>query len=109
MHLALGPGLLERAYEVCLASEMLKRGLALERQVRLPLVYEGEQLEMGYRIDMLVEGEIIVEVKAVAAVTDLHRAQLLSYLRLGKRRYGLLLNFNVPHMRDGIIRVANGW
>jgi GxxExxY protein len=108
VHSALGPGLLESAYEVCLAHELERRGAEVSRQVALPVVYGGIQLEAGYRADMIVGRVLIVEVKAVDKLQPIHIAQLLSYLRLSKVRLGLLLNFNVLHLRDGIKRVVNG-
>ncbi|MBV8166978.1 MAG: GxxExxY protein, partial [Alphaproteobacteria bacterium] len=103
-----GPGLLESAYEVCLAREIEKSGLRCTRQVLLPIVYDGETLDAGYRLDLLVEALVVVEVKAVEQLNEVHQAQLLSYLRLGKYRLGYLLNFNVRMMRDGIWRLVNG-
>lgn len=108
VHTALGPGLLESAYEACLAHEIRKRGLRVETQVALPIVYDGERLEVGYRIDLLVEDAVLVEVKAVEKLLPIHGAQLLSYLRLSDRKLGYLLNFNVLHLKDGIKRIVNG-
>jgi GxxExxY protein len=108
VHRALGPGLLESAYEACLAHGFRKCGLTYERQLALPLVYDGEVIETGYRLDLLVEGLVVVEIKAVELLLEVHRAQLLSYLKLGGYKLGYLLNFNVPLMRKGIIRMANG-
>lgn len=108
VHSALGPGLLENAYEACLAYELEKRGLSVKRQVPMPVSYEGVALDVGYRIDLLVSDAVVLELKAVEKVLPLHGAQLLSYLRLGGYKLGYLLNFNVPHMRDGIKRVVNG-
>jgi len=107
VHSELGPGLLESAYEACLAFELTKRGLAVERQKSLPITYHGLELDDGYRIDLLVQEEVIVEVKAVGSLAPIHGAQLLSYLRLSGGRVGLLLNFNVERLKDGIQRVAN--
>lgn len=107
VHSALGPGLLESAYEVCLTHELRKRELDVMTQVVVPIVYDGVSLEKAYRLDILVEG-VVVEVKTVAKVMPVHHAQLLSYLRLGGHSVGLLLNFQVARMRDGIVRVANG-
>jgi GxxExxY protein len=107
VHSAVGPGLLESAYEACLYYELERRGILVQREVALPLVYDGVWLDIGYRIDLLVADSIIVEIKAVAALLPIHEAQLLSYLRLSGHRLGLLLNFHVPHMRDGIKRLAN--
>jgi GxxExxY protein len=109
VHSALGPGLLESTYQACLAFELQDRGVAVRSQVPLPLVYQGRKLEIGYRIDLLVCELVIVEIKAVEAIAPVHKAQLLSYLKLSDRRLGLLLNFNVVHMRDGIIRMVNNF
>jgi GxxExxY protein len=108
VHTALGPGLLESAYEACLARECEKAGLSHKRQIMLPVVYDGEQIDAGYRLDLLVEGRVIVEVKAVQHLAEIHQAQLLSYLKLGGYRLGYLLNFNVRRMKDGIWRLVNG-
>lgn len=107
VHSRLGPGLLESAYQACLAHELRLRGLTDGVQVGLPVEYEGLRVEAGYRIDLLVENVVIVELKAVEAIHPIHRAQLLSYLRLSHRRVGLLINFNVKHLRDGIVRLIN--
>ncbi len=109
VHTALGPGLLESAYEACLAIELAKRGLGVVRQKQLPLAYQGVEIKRGYRIDLLVEESVIVEVKAVDRVAPVHEAQVRSYLRLSGRKVGLLLNFNVKYMKDGICRVVNGF
>lgn len=106
VHSELGPGLLESAYGACLAFEFEQAGLRFEPQVPLPLHYRGIRLDAGYRLDFLVEDVVIVELKAVEAVLPLHRAQLLSYLRLSKRPVGLLLNFNVARMALGIHRMV---
>ena len=108
VHRALGPGLLESAYEACLAHELTLRSIDVRRQVELPVLYRGLRLEIGYRIDLLIDDSLIVEVKAVGKVLPIHQAQLLSYLRLSRLRVGLLLNFNVDLMRNGIQRVLNG-
>ena len=108
VHRALGPGLLESAYEACLAFELAEQGLRVERQKPLPVVYKKVKLDCGYRLDLLVEESVIVEIKAVAALTPLHKAQLLSYLRLSGCRVGLLINFNVEVLRNGIKRLVNG-
>jgi len=108
VHTALGPGLLESAYEVCLAHELGKRGRKVERQVALPINYDGVRLDAGYRIDLLVSGAVIVELKSVDRLAPIHVAQLLSYLKLSRLNLGYLLNFNVVHMRHGIKRVVNG-
>ncbi len=107
VHTALGPGLLESAYEACLAYELTKAGIAVERQRKLPIIYGELKLEEGYRIDLLVENLVVVELKAVEQLRDVHEAQLLSYLRLSTREVGLLINFHVPHLREGIRRVIN--
>ena len=107
VHSHLGPGLLESAYEACLAYELQKRGLGIHRQLALPVEYDGLRVDAGYRIDLLVEDAVIVELKAVDAINPVHRAPLLSYLRLSQKRVGMLLNFNVRHLRDGIERFVN--
>ncbi len=108
VHKALGPGLLESAYEVCLAHEIGKAGLEVKRQFILPLVYDGVTIETGYRLDLLALDRVVIEVKAVEAINNVHRAQLLSYLKFGRWRLGYLSNFHVRHLRDGICRMANG-
>src|SRR5690349_9264248 len=107
VHSELGPGLLESAYEACLKHELQKAGLTVESQVTLPIIYDGVKLDAGYRLDLLVENALIVELKAVEAILPIHEAQLLSYLKLSKRQLGLILNFNVVHFRDGIKRMVN--
>jgi len=107
VHRALGPGLLESAYEACLAFELVERDLADERQKPVPLVYKGVELDCGYRIDLLVAEAVIVEVKAVERLMPIHTAQLLSYLKLSSLQVGLLLNFNVKVLKEGIRRVVN--
>lgn len=110
VHHELGPGMLESAYEACLAFELLDRRLYVERQKPLPLVYRNQRLECGFRIDLLVNGLAIVEVKSVERFERVHEAQLLSYLRLTECKVGLLLNFNVKWLvRDGLKRVVNGF
>lgn len=104
VHKALGPGLLESAYEHCLAHELLSRGVSLQRQVALPIVYEGARLDAGYRLDILIGDSIVVEVKAVDALTRLHEAQVLTYLRLSGHQLGLLMNFNVELFKHGLKR-----
>jgi GxxExxY protein len=108
VHSLLGPGLLESAYQACLAQELRKRNLTVETQVGLPVVYEGEKLDLGYRIDLLVENLVIVEIKCVDAIHPVHEAQLLSYLRLSGRNVGLLINFHVARLKDGIRRMVDG-
>jgi GxxExxY protein len=107
VHSTLGPGLLESAYEVCLTFELMQRSLKVERQKPLPVVYREVKLDCGYRLDLLVEEAVIVEVKAVEKLAPIHQAQLLSYLRLSGCKVGLLLNFNVKVLKDGIRRVIN--
>ena len=108
VHSALGPGLLESAYEACLAQELRARGLRVVTQVPLPVTYRGAQLEVGYRLDVVVDDAVVVEVKAAAKLLPIHEAQLLSYLRLSGYRLGLLINFHVPRLKDGIRRMVNG-
>ena len=108
VHSRLGPGLLESAYQACLAHEVRKHDLKVATQVPLPVVYDGEKLEIGYRIDLVVENRVVIEVKSVEAVHPIHEAQLLSYMRLSGIKVGLLLNFNVLHMRHGIKRMVDG-
>ena len=107
VHTALGPGLLESSYEECLCYELSKSNLLVERQKPMPLVYENVKLDCGYRIDLMVENELILEIKAVDSFTDVHLAQLLTYLKLSKCRLGLLINFNVKLLKNGIKRVIN--
>jgi len=108
VHRRLGPGLLESAYQTCLCRELLIRGISLESQVPLPLQYRGLQLDCGYRLDLVINNSIIIEVKAVRRVLPIHRAQLLTYLKLTKYRLGLLINFNVEVLRSGLYRIING-
>ena len=108
VHSALGPGLLESAYEACLAHELEKRGLSVMKQVSLPLHYDGIKLDVGYKLDLLVANSVVLELKTVEKLLPIHSAQLLSYLKLSGHRLGYLLNFNVVHMRDGIKRLVNG-
>jgi len=107
VHTALGPGLLESTYEVCLLHELRKNGLRAQSQVMLPVVYDGVTIDAGYRLDILVEDAIILELKAVEKILPVHEAQLLSYLKLSQRQLGFLLNFNVRHLKDGIKRMVN--
>ncbi|MBZ5680590.1 MAG: GxxExxY protein [Acidobacteriia bacterium] len=108
VHSQLGPGLLESAYEACLLHELRKQGLSVANQVGLPVVYDGEKIDLGYRIDLIVEDLVIVEIKCVEAIHPVHQAQLLSYIRLSGRNVGLLINFHVAHLRDGIKRMVDG-
>lgn len=105
VHTELGPGLLENAYEECLCYELKRVGLKVERQKALPLVYKEIKLETGYRIDLLVEDCIVIELKTVEELTDVHLAQVLTYLKLSKCKLGLLVNFNVKYLKNGIKRV----
>ena len=104
VHSVLGPGLLEAAYQVCLAHELRKRGLAVRREVRMPVRYDGVVLDVAYRIDLLVEECVVVEIKVASKIIPVHEAQLLSQLKLGDYRLGLLINFNVARLKDGIVR-----
>jgi len=106
VHSTLGPGLLESVYEVCLAHELAKRGLKVERQVVLPVIYDNIKLDAGLRLDLLVENCLIVEIKAVQEILPVHQAQLLTYLKLTGHRLGLLINFNVPIIKEGLKRMA---
>ncbi|MEM5789126.1 MAG: GxxExxY protein [Syntrophobacteraceae bacterium] len=109
VHRELGPGLLESAYEACLSYELAERGLRFERQKALPVKYRGIQLDCGYRIDLLVEDHVVVEIKSVEKLDSIHEAQLLSYLKLSGSAVGLLLNFNVKELRRGIRRLVNNY
>ena len=106
VHRALGPGLLESVYEHCLVHELGLRGLRVERQTALPIVYQGMTLKKGYRLDLVVEGKVIVEVKAVDALTRVHESQVATYLRLSELRLGFLMNFNVPLFKQGLKRIV---
>jgi GxxExxY protein len=108
IHRVLGPGLLESAYEECLFFELKRQGLFVEKQKPLPLIYEEVKLEVGYRVDIIVENKLIVEVKSVEALNDVHLAQVLTYLKLSNCKLGLLMNFNVTLIKNGIKRVING-
>jgi GxxExxY protein len=107
VHSQLGPGLLESVYEECLSYKLIKGGIGIERQKPIPLIFEEVRLECGFRCDMLVEGKVIVEVKAVDGLNDVHLAQVLTYLKLTNCKLGLLMNFNVTRLKDGIRRVVN--
>ena len=107
VHQTLGPGLLESTYEMCLVHKLKKAGLKVEAQVLLPIFYDGIQLDAGYRIDVLVEDTIILELKSVESLLPIHEAQMLTYLRLAKKKLGLLINFNVRLLKNGIKRIAN--
>jgi GxxExxY protein len=106
VHKALGPGLLESVYEECLAIELMNRGLVVARQVPVPLQYKGRNLDVAYRMDLLVNDLVIVEVKAISELLPVHEAQMMTYLRLAKKRVGLLLNFHTAYLKNGIIRLV---
>jgi GxxExxY protein len=108
VHTSLGPGLLESAYEAVLAYELENRGLHVVRQQAVPIIYQGTRIEMGFRADLIVSDLVIVEIKSVEAVAPVHKKQLLTHLRLAGKRLGLLINFNVALIKDGITRIANG-
>jgi GxxExxY protein len=107
VHRALGPGLLESAYEACLAFELSERGRKVARQVPLPLIYKEVKLDCGYRLDLLVDDLVIVELKTVDILNDVHKAQILSYLKISGLNVGLLINFNVKMLKQGVVRVVN--
>lgn len=109
VHKNLGPGLLESVYEICLFKELRSRNLFVERQVPLPVTYKGEKLDAEFRIDLLVENEIIIELKAIEIILPVHEAQLLTYLKLADKKLGLLINFNVPKLVNGFKRMLNGY
>ena len=108
VHKALGPGLLQNAYKECLYYEIARSGLTVEKEKAMPLVYKEVKLECGYRIDLLVENKLVIELKSVDALNDVHLAQTLTYLKIGDYKLGLLINFNVSKLKDGIKRVING-
>lgn len=107
VHHSLGPGLLESAYKECLYYKLKKEGLAVAKEIPMPLVYEDVKLDCGYRIDILVESKIVIEIKSVEALNDVHLAQTLTYIKLGGYKLGLLINFNVYMLKEGIRRVVN--
>lgn len=107
VHTALGPGLLENAYKACLVQELRLRALRVDTEVQLPVYYKGVRVNAAFRIDLVVEKELIVELKAIANLLEVHEAQLLSHLRFSDRRLGLLINFNVARLKDGIRRIVN--
>jgi len=107
VHKALGPGLLESAYEECLIHELRKHKLKVDKQKPLPLVYEDVKLEVGYRLDILIENKVVVEVKSVETLNDVHMAQVITYLKLSECKLGMLINFNVSLIKNGIKRVVN--
>lgn len=104
VHKHLGPGLLESAYEDCLFYELNDNGLDVKKQVILPLVYKGKKIDPGYRIDLMVENQVIVEIKSVNAIAEIHKAQLMTYMKLAHIKVGLLMNFNVTRLKQGIVR-----
>ncbi|MCX6245839.1 MAG: GxxExxY protein [Bacteroidetes bacterium] len=108
VHRILGPGLLESAYQSCLEDEMISKGLFVQHEVAVPLVYNGRKLEVGYRVDLVVENSIIIEIKSIDAIAPIHKAQLLTYLRLTGIKLGLLINFNVINLKEGIHRLVLG-
>ena len=108
VHSQLGPGLLESTYQACLQQELSKAGIHSQAQVPLPVVYDGVKLDVGYRIDLLVEGLVVAELKSIDAMAPIHHAQVLSYLKLSGKSIGLLINFNVIHLKDGIKRFVSG-
>ena len=107
VHSHLGPGLLESAYETCLHHELINNGFTVQRQLALPLIYDEVHLDAGYRIDLLVEGSLVIEVKSVESIHPIHLAQIITYLKLSSNKLGYLLNFNVRSMKEGIQRVVN--
>lgn len=107
VHQALGPGLLESAYEMALCYELGLRGLSFERQKTVPLVYKGVAIEPGFRLDLMIENQLVVELKAIDKLAELHEVQVLTYLRLTDKRLGLLINFNVPLLAQGVRRIVN--
>ncbi len=109
VHKQLGPGLLESAYETCLAFELRKKGFKVERQIALPVIYKDVKLEAGYRIDLLVNDKVVIEVKSVDTLAPIHTAQIFTYLKLKELKLGLLINFNSVVVKDGIKRVINGY
>ena len=108
IHTALGPGLLESAYKECLFYKLTKDGIYVEKEKAMPLIFEGLKLDIGYRIDLLVENKLVIETKSVDELNDIHLAQTLTYLKLGNYKLGLLMNFNVKRIKNGIQRVVNG-
>jgi len=107
VHRALGPGLLESAYEECLCHELSLRSISFERQVSLPIIYKGVKLDCGYRLDVIIEGKLILELKAVESLQPIHEAQVLTYLKLTRKSVALLINFNVPVLKAGLKRIVH--
>lgn len=108
IHTKLGPGILESAYEACLFHDIQKLGIEVDRQKPMPLVYDNVKLDTGYRLDLILENKLVVEIKSVEGLNDLHFAQTLTYLRLSQCKLGLLINFNTTHLKSGIRRIVNG-
>ena len=108
VHKQLGPGLLESTYQACLRYELSQMGYTVQEELALPVIYKGIKVDIGYRIDLLIENEIIIELKSVDVLTDVHKAQTLTYLKLSDKKLGLLINFNVLKLTDGIKRIVNG-
>lgn len=108
IHTTLGPGLLESVYEAVMSAELMKRGLQVQRQQAMPVVYENVHLDVGFRADLIIDGKVIVEIKSVETIAPVHKKQLLTYLRLADKQLGLLINFDTELIRDGISRVVNG-
>ncbi|MBZ5521940.1 MAG: GxxExxY protein [Acidobacteriia bacterium] len=108
VHSALGPGLLESAYEACLMHELRKAGFEVKSQVELPVIYDGVHIDLGYRLDLLVNDSVVVELKCVEKISPVHEAQIISYLKLSGKRVGLIINFHVRHLKDGIRRFIEG-
>lgn len=109
VHTALGPGLLESAYEACLGYELTKANITHKTQEALPIEYDGQQIDAAYRLDILIPNQLIIECKAIEKLAPIHQAQLLSYLKLSGIKVGLLINFNVPRLKDGIKRIVNNY
>ena len=109
VHSELGPGLLEEPYKQCLAYELRNRGFKVVVEPELPVIYKGIKVNIGYRLDLLVDDAVIIELKAVREIAAIHRAQLLTYLKLSKKYIGLILNFNTPHLKDGIVRMVSNF
>jgi len=109
VHKALGPGLLESAYKECLAFKLQNSGIQIQKEKPMPLIYENVKLDYGYRIDLLVENKVVIEIKSVEGLNDVHFAQILTYMKLGEYKLGLLINFNVSLLKNGIKRVINGY
>ncbi len=109
VHRSIGPGLLESAYEICTVYELLENGVKVETQKPFPVIYKGVNLDCGYRMDLVVEDSVVVEIKSIETIAPIHKAQLISYLRLSGYKVGLLINFNVIKLKDGIVRIVNNF